>query len=171
MGGPNILQMLNLINSRLSNIEKQLTHMDEKIDLSVSIQRNHLIRIKNGEDISDEVLLTGRPYNDLTPEKAYELYKKMDIDFILLDVTREDYEVERVLPEAIKIPLESLPERYSELINHTTPILVMSEEGVRSIQACELLIKKGYFNVNNISGGYKFWPGFRIKEVKQEASA
>lgn len=171
MGGPNIFFMLNLINDRLSNIEKKLSQMDEKTELSLAIQRNHLIRIKNGEKLTDEVILTGRPYNDLSPEKAYEIYQKEDLDFILLDVTKKDYQPERELAEAIKVPLEQLNEYYTDIANHTTPVLVISEEGIRSIQACELLIKKGYFNVNNVSGGYRYWPGFRLKNVKKDISA
>jgi rhodanese-related sulfurtransferase len=167
VGGPNLLEMFNLIQSRLGNIEKKLDAMEEKLELSVAIQRNQLIRVKNNEQISDEVILTGRPYNDLSPEKAYELYGKHDLDFVILDVSESDYKPERELPEAIKIPLEELAERCGELVNHTTPILVISEEGVRSILACELLIKRGYFNLNNVSGGYRFWPGFRLKQVKE----
>ncbi len=171
MAGPNVFEILNLINSRLSHIEKKLNYMEEKLDLSLSIQRNHLIRIKNHEDISDDVILTGRPYNDLSPEKAYQIYQNPDLDYFLLDVSREEYKPERNLKEAIKIPLEELEERCFELVNHTTPILVISEQGVRSIQACELLIKKGYFNINNVSGGYKFWPGFKLKETQKSVSA
>ena len=63
------------------------------------------------------------------------------------------------LEGSIRIPLEELATRYSELQSKTTPILIISEKGLRSIQACELLVKKGYFNINNISGGYQFWPG------------
>ena len=37
--------------------------------------------------------------------------------------------------------------------------MIISENGLRSIQACEMLVKKGFFNINNISGGYEFWPG------------
>ena len=55
--------------------------------------------------------------------------------------------------------MEELYVRFSEIPNKTVPILVISENGLRSIQACEILIKKGFFNINNVSGGYEFWPG------------
>ena len=55
-------------------------------------------------------------------------------------------------------PLEELNMRYAEIPNRTTPILVISEVGLRSIKASELLVKKGFYNVNNVSGGYRYWP-------------
>jgi rhodanese-related sulfurtransferase len=47
--------------------------------------------------------------------------------------------------------------------------MIISENGLRSIQACELLIKKGFFNINNISGGHEFWPG-HTKEITPKDS-
>lgn len=153
-------QMLELINQRLSKIEANISRIDEKMDYSLALQRNHLIRIKNGQDIDDQMILMGKPYNDLTPQRAYEIYKNPDADFILLDVSAKSFNPNQKIVGTIRIPLEELEGRYSELMSKTTPILVLSEKGLRSIQASELLVKKGYFNVNNISGGYAFWKGF-----------
>ncbi|MBL7665741.1 MAG: rhodanese-like domain-containing protein [Bacteriovoracaceae bacterium] len=162
----NILESLNMIQGRLSNIEKKLVEIEEKVELSVAIQRNHLLRIKHGEPISDQMILTGTPYNDLSPEKAWELYQNQELDFFLIDVAHAQFQAPVNLPEAIKIPLEDLPQRFNEISNHTTPVLLISEDGVRSIQACELLAKKGYYNVNNISGGYLHWPDTGKKKNK-----
>ena len=147
-------QLLEFINSRLSNIEKNIARLEEKMDFSLSLQRNHLVRIKNGEEIDDNMVLMGRPYNDLTPLKAYNIYNNPDIDFILLDVSHKTYVPPKRPKDAIHIPLEELASRYLEIQSRTLPILVLSEKGLRSIQACELMVKKGYFNVNNISASY-----------------
>ena len=69
-----IFQMLEYMNSRLSNIEKNIARIDEKLDFSIALQRNHLIRIKNGDFIDDTMILMGRPYNDLNPHKAFEVF-------------------------------------------------------------------------------------------------
>ena len=151
-------QLLDFISNRLSNIEKNIQRIDEKLEMSLSIQRNHLIRVKNGEFIDDSMILMGRPYNDLTPEKAYSVYKNKNVDFIFLDVSVPDFVTEKRPEEVVRIPLEDLARRAGELLSKTIPILIISEDGLRSIQACELLVKKGYFNVNNVSGGYAFWP-------------
>lgn len=153
-------QMMEFINSRLTNIEKNIARLDEKMDFSITLQRNHLIRVKNGEDIDDSMILMGSPYNDLSPQKAHTTFNNPDMDFLVLDVSSESFKPKERLTGAIHIPMEELDRRYAEIQNRTTPILVISEKGLRSIQACELLIKKGYFNINNISGGYKFWPDF-----------
>ncbi len=156
--GLKLFQALNYINGRLSNIEKRIEEMNEKLDFSVALQRNHLIRVKNNENIDDTMILMGRPYNDHSPEDAYKIYSNKDNDFILLDVSHESYTPQTELKGSIKIPYESLMTRYPEIMNKTTPILIISEKGLRSILACEFLIKKGFFNLNNISGGHQFWP-------------
>jgi len=154
-----IFQMLEFMNSRLSNIEKNIARMEEKLDFSIMIQRNHLIRIKNGEEIDDQMIIMGRPYNDLSPHRAFQIYNNPNLDFILLDVSHRTYSAPVQINGVVKIPLEELNMRFVEIQSKTLPILIMSENGLRSIQAAELLIKKGFFNINNISGGYEYWPG------------
>ena len=153
-----IFQMLEFINSRLNNIEKNISKIDEKLDFSITLQRNHLVRIKNGEEIDDNMILMGRPYNDINPQKAWGIYNNPNIDFFVLDVSQKTFTGTR-LKEAINIPLEELHVRFVEIPSKTVPVMIISENGLRSIQACEMLVKKGFFNINNISGGYEFWPG------------
>lgn len=162
-----IYQMLEFINSRLNNIEKNISRIDEKIDFSITLQRNHLVRVKNGEEIDDNMILMGRPYNDISPQKAWSIYNNPNVDFIVLDVTTKSYNGKH-LDDALHIPLEELHIRFVEIPSRTIPILIISENGLRSIQACELLVKKGFFNINNISGGYEFWPG-KTEESGPEA--
>lgn len=157
----NIYHTFNLINSRLNHLEQKLSELDEKLEEIIQIERSNLVRVKNGEELSDDFILKGRTYYDLSPEKAFELYSNPDIDFVLLDVSLKDYQNFEALPEAIKIPLEELAIRHNEIKNKNVSIFVMSENGVRSILACELLRRCGFHNINNISGGHKFWPGHR----------
>ncbi len=158
-----VFQMLEFLNTRLSNIEKNIARIDEKLDFSIALQRNHLIRVKNGDPIDDNMILMGTPYNDLTPEKAFKIFSDPDMDFILLDVSQENSAFKKI-EGSIRIPLEDLDHRYAEIESKTTPLLVISENGLRSIMACEKLIKKGYLNLNNISGGHQFWPGNQENE-------
>lgn len=120
-----------------------------------------MVRIKNGERLPDDFVLNRRTYNDLSPERAMRLYEQKERDFVLLDVSSKSYRPEKELPEALKIPLEELGIRYKELVNKAVSVLIISEDGTRSILACEILNNRGYYNLNNISGGYKFWPAFR----------
>jgi rhodanese-related sulfurtransferase len=162
-----IFQMLEFINSRLNNIEKNITRMDEKLDFSITLQRNHLVRIKNGEEIEDNMILMGRPYNDLTPQKAWSIYNNPNIDFFVLDVSQKNFQGTR-LKEAIQIPLEELQVRFVEIPSKTVPVMIISENGLRSISACEMLVKRGFFNINNISGGHEFWPGNESVTAKKD---
>ncbi len=161
--------MLEFINSRLNNIEKNINRIDEKLDFSITLQRNHLVRIKNGEEIDDNMILMGRPYNDLTPQKAWSIFNNPNIDFFILDVTQKAFQGSR-LEGAIHIPLEELNIRFVEIPSKTIPVMIISENGLRSIQACEQLVKKGFFNINNISGGYEFWPGNQEKDVSTDVA-
>ena len=151
--------MLEFINSRLTNIEKNISKLDEKMDFTIMLQRNHLVRIKNGEEIDDNMILLGRPYNDLSPQRAFQIFNNPDIDYYILDVSSKTYQGPRIA-EAIRIPLEELNMRFAEIPTKTVPILCISENGLRSIQASEVLVKKGFFNINNVSGGYACWPEF-----------
>ncbi|WP_372651199.1 rhodanese-like domain-containing protein [Halobacteriovorax sp.] len=160
-----MFQMLEFMNNRLSNIEKNISRIDEKLEFSLSLQRNHLIRIKNGEFIDDSNILMGKPYNDLSPQRAFEIFQNPNLDFLILDVSKADYQSKKKLEGSVKIPLEELATRYPEINSKTTPILVFSEQGLRSIQACELLIKKGFFNLNNVSGGHRFWPSLSEQDI------
>lgn len=162
------LQALEYINTRLNNIEQMMKDLVDKVDFSLAIQRNHLIRVKNGDYIDDNSLLMGRPYNDLKPNQAYEIYQNPDLDFIILDVSAADYSGP-TLPNSVRLPLEEIPQRYPEIQSKVTPILIVSESGLRSILACEQLIKRGYFNLNNISGGHQHWPGHKKSELSAES--
>lgn len=162
----NVFAQLQHFETEIARLEERILQLNEKIEHMVQIERNHLIRVKNHEEISDEFIYHGRKYQDLSPEKAWRLYCNKDFDFILLDVSAADYQPRRELPEAIRIPLEELADRFYEISSKTTPILVISEDGTRSILACEFLVKRGYFNCSNISGGYKYWKGFGLSEVR-----
>jgi rhodanese-related sulfurtransferase len=155
----NIFAQFQVFEKHIEHLEERLLQLEQKIDLQLQIERSHIIRVKNHEDLSDEFLSNGRKYQDLSPEKSWNLYTDKDYDFILVDVSTKGYIPPFMLPEANKIPWEELQERFIEIKSRTTPILIISEDGTKSVLACEFLVKRGFFNCNNISGGYKFWKG------------
>lgn len=162
----NIFSQFNEFEKNISRLEEKVLKLEQRIDQLIEIERNHLIRVKNHEEVSDDFIFYGRKYQDLTPEKAWKLYCNKDYDFILLDVSAKDYEPLRKIPEAQHIPWEDFQERFFEITTKTTPILIISEDGTNSVLACEFLVTRGYFNCNNISGGYKHWKGFQLSDVK-----
>ena len=166
----NVFSQLQTFETEIGRLEGRILELETHIHKLFEIERNHLIRVKNGEEIPDNFVQNGRAYLDLSPEKAWRLYRNPDFDFILIDVTSKDYEIQNRLPEALHIPWEDFSERFLEIHSRTTPLLIISEDGTNSILACEFLAKRGYFNCNNVSGGYKFWRGHRLEEVKGQSA-
>ena len=158
----NFEKIVGLLESRILQLEKRIENL-------VNVERNHLIRIKNGEEITDDFIQNGRSYLDLSPDKAWRLYGNPDFDFILIDVSGQDFQISR-LPEAIHIPWENFAERFMEIKSRTIPILIISEDGTHSVLACEFLVKHGFFNCNNISGGYRSWIGLKLEEIRGQSA-
>lgn len=168
----NIFFMINSLTGRIAHLESQLMRMQRELDKQLAIQRNHLVRVKNNETLSDDFLQNGRVYFDLSPEKAWALFNDESQDFVFLDVSYKEYSPEGPRPKVtLHIPLEELAQRWTEIPNKTTPVLVISEDGLRSILACDFLATKEMFNCNNVSGGWKFWVGHRLVAVQSKATA
>jgi rhodanese-related sulfurtransferase len=166
----NIFQQLQVFEEEIEKLENKVIELENKITEMIKLDRTHLIRVKNNEEISDEFIISGKTYQDLSPEKAWKLYQNMDYNFILVDVSAVDYEPLYRLPEAIKMPWEDFAMRSLELQSRSVPIFVISEDGVKSILACEFLVKRGFYNCSNISGGYQYWKGFQLLKKEQESA-
>lgn len=161
---------MNKLRTRVAELESQVEYLSDKLHDLETTEKIHMLRVKNGEDVSDDFIIKTSYYYDLNPEKAFEFYNQKDKDFILLDVSEEGYEPIADFPEVTRIPLEQLHFRSHELPNKAMSILVISEKGLRSILACKQLHLMGFYNINNISGGYKFWPGFHNLKVINPAN-
>jgi rhodanese-related sulfurtransferase len=166
----NVFSQLQNFERDISRLEGRILELETRIHKLLEIERNHLIRVKNKEEVSDEFILNGRTYLDLSPEKAWRLYRNPNFDFILVDVSSKSYEPQNRLPEALHIPWEEFQERFLEISSRTTPLLIISEDGTTSVLACEFLVKRGYYNCNNVSGGYKYWKGFRLEKIEGQSA-
>lgn len=60
------------------------------------------------------------------------------------------------VPAVIYMPNSVLSENYSSL-PQDTPLIVADSVGLRSHEAMEFLLKKGYTNIANLSGGIVDW--------------
>lgn len=162
----NIFSQLQHFEDHIEKLEERILELEQRIEHLIQIERNHLIRVKNHEEVSDDFIYHGRRYQDLSPDRAWKLYCNKEYDFILLDVSAKDYSPQRKIPEALHIPWAEFHERFFEIQSKTTPILIISEDGTNSVLACEFLVKRGFYNCNNVSGGYKSWKGFRLEDAK-----
>jgi len=98
---------------------------------------------------------TAPTYTDITVEEAYEMYEENPTQITFLDVrTEEKYSAEHIL-DAVNIPLSELEERI-EGLDATKKIIVYSQSGKISRDACEILAENG-FHAYNMLGGLDAW--------------
>lgn len=162
----NIFSRIQEYEDQIASLEERLLKLEQKIEEFIRLDRSYIVRVKNHEELPDDFILSGRKYNDLSPEKAWKIYCNRDANFILIDVSAADFTPKQKIPEAIHIPWEEFQDKFYEVVHKTTPILIISEDGLTSIKACEFLSRKGFYNCNNISGGYKFWKGFQLSSIR-----
>lgn len=149
-------QFINSLEERINGLQSEIEQL--KNDNKKELQRikSNLLKVKNGDSLSSDQIINSFKYTDLSAAQALEIYNRINENFILLDVSAYDFEAPINLPEAIRISYEDLITKTHEFKNKAIRFLVVSEDGTKSILACELLFEAGFYNVNNISGGYKF---------------
>ena len=87
-----------------------------------------------------------------------ELHAKIHNEepLVLLDV-REPSEFQYAcIANSVLIPLQQIPHRLAEL-NPQQPIVVICHHGMRSQQAAQYLVRSGFENIFNLTGGIDAW--------------
>lgn len=155
------------LRKKIAHLEEKVETLEKKLTESLSIINNNLIRIKNNYETNDQAIYHLTPYIDLSAFRAYELFQTENLPYTILDIESDDYERPVKLENIIKIPFADLENRLDQLPPATVPLFILSQNGVRSIDACHLLIKHGFHNCYNISGGYEKWPDPKIHGLGQ----
>ncbi len=94
----------------------------------------------------------------LTEEEFRAGYRKAQ----LIDIREPDeYKAGHILG-ARNIPLSQLRLRYKE-IRQDQPVYMYCQNGLRTGRAAQFLKRKGYKDLNQLKGGFKFWSG-KIKK-------
>lgn len=90
-------------------------------------------------------------------EISYENLKKLiknNSDIIIVDVRSPQEFTENRINTAINIPVYDIERMANSiLLNKNTAIIVYCQSGVRSKKACTILLKLGYTNLYNLTGG------------------
>ena len=74
----------------------------------------------------------------------------------LLDVREpQEYQYCRIV-NSVLIPLNQIPQRMGEL-DKNQEIVVICHHGMRSEQAANYLVKSGFKNISNLTGGIDAW--------------
>ncbi len=132
------------------------------MDLLENTQRK--IRFKRNEEAialahgswNVEKVKNENKMNTISVEQLKQLVDNK-ADMVLLDV-REEYEYELcALPNALLIPMNSIPENL-EKIPKNKPVLVYCHHGMRSASVINYLeTKAGFDNLSNLTGGIHAW--------------
>ena len=93
------------------------------------------------------------PFSDIS---VNDVSKKMGGDAFILDVRQPDEYVQGHVPGAVLIPLDTLPNRLSE-VPKDKEIIVVCRTGVRSAQGRDILKDAGFENVHSMTGGITAW--------------
>lgn len=95
-------------------------------------------------------------YTNISVDEATNMIEKGNV--VILDVRTEEEYASGHIPGAMLLPLQQLQERMNELKKDETYIVVC-RSGNRSAQASELLVKEGFTNIYNMTGGMNEWKG------------
>jgi rhodanese-related sulfurtransferase len=99
---------------------------------------------------------SGASYKTVSADKAKDMIENHKLEII--DVRTAEEFAEGHIPNATLIPLDELEQNESKLDKNKTYLMVC-RSGNRSGQASDILVKKGYKNIYNLSGGMNEWTG------------
>lgn len=149
---------IHALEIKVAKLEQQLQLASEKHQHELNLLKRQIVLSKQGAPILDWAIISSYPYIDLSPQQAYEQYMNPNVIYQVLDVTSDNYHSEVEFDNYIKIPFHQLEEKIDEIKFSKGILLVISEDGLNSIRACEKLAKFGVYNCFNVSGGYEYWP-------------
>jgi rhodanese-related sulfurtransferase len=94
--------------------------------------------------------------NEIEAAELADWVTEAENQFEIIDV-REINEIKAgTIPDAVAMPLATVPLRLSEL-DKDTPLVFICRSGARSAQACAYLQQQGFDNVHNLRGGMFAW--------------
>ena len=93
---------------------------------------------------------------DVDVQTAAALREQPDV--VILDVREQDEWDAGHIPGAVFMPMGEVPARLSEIPTDKT-VIVQCRSGNRSSQVTDFLVKQGFTNVHNMTGGINAWQG------------
>jgi phage shock protein E len=91
---------------------------------------------------------------DVDVQTAAALREQPDV--VILDVREQDEWDAGHIPGAVFMPMGEVPARLSEIPTDKT-VIVQCRSGNRSSQVTDFLVKQGFTNVHNMTGGINAW--------------
>jgi rhodanese-related sulfurtransferase len=133
----------------------------ESLEAELVVQRRLLAAIAGGAKLTPQMVLEGRLWQDIDAARAAQLFAAGGL--FVLDVRTPQETASGIIPGALLIPVDELPQRAHELPQDARPKLVYCAGGGRSAAACEYLSEHGFRDLYNLEQGFSGWNGPREK--------
>ena len=118
------------------------------------------LRDIEGETASAQGVTPGQtPWSELDSAGGQDLMNQGSVQ--ILDVRTPEETKGGAIQGAVNVPLDQLEARVGELTTGDTPTLVYCAGGARSTEACQMLSKRGFTRLYNLTGGFTSWTGPR----------
>jgi rhodanese-related sulfurtransferase len=148
--------LIENLKEKVEQLDLQLKSLERKVIESEKIQRGQILALYNGDKISLCTMSGMAKYCDLTPTQARKKIDDSTSNHIVLDVSDQSFSTPKRPKEAIHIPLAELSNNLDKITSKSTTIIVVSEDGIKSIAACEYLFSQNFLSLKNVSGGYQY---------------
>jgi rhodanese-related sulfurtransferase len=148
--------MSSKVDDAGANARREVSNAREELGAALEVQKELLARLAGGETLTKQMVLEGQLFQDVNGKFAEELYAAGGL--YVLDVREPHETAGGILPGAKEIPVDSIPQRFSE-VPRDTPVLIYCAAGARSAAACEYLAQQGYGPLYNLEAGYGSWAG------------
>ncbi|MBN8554529.1 MAG: rhodanese-like domain-containing protein [Deltaproteobacteria bacterium] len=142
------LSHLEIQVAEIKKTESELKLQNAKLSLIV---RNLARKLVTRLPISLESLEKGLHY-DLIFSEEVETWKRATRDGIILDLRPQPEYVKNGISGAMNIPLDQLALRSESLLKDQA-ILLVCENGIKSVSASEILASKGFMFIYVLKGG------------------
>ena len=131
----------------------------EALEAELVTQRRLLAALAGGAKLTSQMVLEGRLWQDIDAAGAMRMLAAGGL--AVLDVRTPQETASGIIPGALLIPVDELPQRARELAKDARPKLVYCAGGARSAAACEYLSEQGYVELYNLESGFMGWNGTR----------
>lgn len=164
-----VVQKINELEQQISDLQRQQTDLkatNSKLLAQLkTVTRKLVMRLP----LSLESLEKSLNYDLIFPEEI-DAWLKMTKTGILVDIRSADDFSRSSVPGSISIPVDQLGKRV-ERFTKFQPILLICENGVKSVSASELLHSKGFHFLYVLKGGMSHYEGQTVPgNLQAEAS-
>ncbi|MDA8792794.1 rhodanese-like domain-containing protein [Bacteriovoracaceae bacterium] len=153
----NIFYRINILEQTIQTLETKISRLDRNLKHNVFKMKSNLINFMQTDSLNIESIFKEYNYIDLAPNTFHNITKS-EHPFLILDVSKESSEKAEQFKNQnyYHIPFDQIKDKHGLLPSKIYPTIIISQDGTKSILACEELYKLGFYAIFNVSGGYNF---------------